>query len=158
MSKRTTNAKFRTVDVDQYNEDNFEDALLDGDSAGPDASGDGYLAVSDAELSKLLADNKISEALAALLAKPPVNVKSSAVKDQAANQVLRVLMHTKQSDIDRVVQALDEAHVDTLMKYVYRCFELVKENHALLLVWHEKVLARGQIGSIVRALSDRKRV
>ena len=44
------------------------------------------------------------------------------------------------------------------MKYIYRGFEIPSEGSSgNLLTWHEKVFARGGVGSIVRVLSDTNR-
>uniref|UniRef100_A0A1I8IZ47 Actin-related protein 2/3 complex subunit 5 n=1 Tax=Macrostomum lignano TaxID=282301 RepID=A0A1I8IZ47_9PLAT len=111
------------------------------------------------KLADLLASNEATAALAALLAKAPVNARSQAVKDQALGQVLRVLMHVRGANgIESCIAALPEPLLDPLMKYIYRGFEVIQDNHAHLLTWHEKAVAKGQIGCVVRALTDRKRV
>lgn len=72
---------------------------------------------------------------------------------------LRVLMSIKSSQIEEVVQSLDPDQIDILMKYIYRGFEAPSEgSSAHLLSWHEKAFAVGGVGSIVRVLTDKKRV
>lgn len=45
------------------------------------------------------------------------------------------------------------------MKYIYRGFEQPSDGSSgHLLTWHEKVFAKGGVGSIVRVLTDKKRV
>jgi len=72
---------------------------------------------------------------------------------------MEVLLATKFSQIDEVISQLDVDMIDVLMKYIYKGFEKStekKSNH--LLMWHEKVYAVGGAGSIIRVLTDRKRV
>lgn len=69
------------------------------------------------------------------------------------------MLSIKSSQIDDVIQRLDVEQVDTLMKYIYKGFESPTEgSSAHLLVWHEKAFAVGGTGSIVRVLTDNKRV
>ncbi|GBN82339.1 Actin-related protein 2/3 complex subunit 5 [Araneus ventricosus] len=80
-------------------------------------------------------------------------------QDAAFNLVLRVILSIKTSDIEKTVSQLDRDQIDMLMKYIYRGFENPSEGRsAQLLAWHEKVFAAGGIGSIVRVLTDKKRV
>ena len=54
--------------------------------------------------------------------------------------VMRVLQSFKPSEIESVVKTLEPNHLDILMKYVYRGFEIPSEGSSnLLLAWHEKV-------------------
>ncbi|KAH0618294.1 hypothetical protein JD844_017354 [Phrynosoma platyrhinos] len=87
-----------------------------------------------------------------------INV-SVLLKDRAESIVLKVLISFKASDIEKAVQSLDKNGVDLLMKYIYKGFESPSDNSsAVLLQWHEKALAAGGVGSIVRVLTARKTV
>uniref|UniRef100_A0A8C7JM94 Actin-related protein 2/3 complex subunit 5 n=1 Tax=Oncorhynchus kisutch TaxID=8019 RepID=A0A8C7JM94_ONCKI len=120
MSKNTVSNRFRTVDVDEYDENKFVDEEDGGENQlGPDEA----------------------EALQAVLKNPPINTKNQNVKDCAEGLVLKVLSAFKSSDVDKGVQSLDKNGVDLLMKYIYKGFETPSDNSsAVLLQWHEKVL------------------
>uniref|UniRef100_A0A8C7JFI0 Actin-related protein 2/3 complex subunit 5 n=2 Tax=Oncorhynchus TaxID=8016 RepID=A0A8C7JFI0_ONCKI len=137
MSKNTDSNQFRKVDVDEYDENKFVDDEDNGES----------------QVGNLM------EALQAVLKNPPINTKNQNVKDRAEALVLKVLSAFKSSDIEKAVQSLDKNGVDLLMKYIYKGFEKPSENSsATLLLWHEKALSAGGVGSIVRVLTARKTV
>ncbi|KAJ6657399.1 hypothetical protein lerEdw1_002566 [Lerista edwardsae] len=120
MAKHTvSSARFRRVDVDEYDENKFVDEEDGGDGqVGPDEG-----------------------------------------EDRAESIVLKVLISFKANDIEKAVQSLDKNGVDLLMKYIYKGFESPSDNSsAVLLQWHEKALAAGGVGSIVRVLTARKTV
>nr|KAF6286999.1 actin related protein 2/3 complex subunit 5 like [Pipistrellus kuhlii] len=95
----------------------------------------------------------------AALRNSPVNTKNQAVKERAQGVVLKVLTNFKSSEIEQAVQSLDKNGIDLLMKYIYKGFEKPTENSsAVLLQWHEKALAVGGLGSIIRVLTARKTV
>ncbi|NXM90365.1 ARP5L protein, partial [Oenanthe oenanthe] len=89
----------------------------------------------------------------------PGSSRSQAVKEQAQGTMLKVLTSFKSSEIEQAVNSLDRNGVDLLMKYIYKGFEKPTENSsAILLQWHEKALAVGGLGSIIRVLTARKTV
>uniref|UniRef100_A0A3B3VWS9 Actin-related protein 2/3 complex subunit 5 n=1 Tax=Poecilia latipinna TaxID=48699 RepID=A0A3B3VWS9_9TELE len=148
MSKNTVSARFRRVDVDEYDENKFVDEEDGGENQlGPD----------EAEVDSLIRQYPLHYKHAGL--NPPINTKNQNVKDRAEGLVLKVLSAFKSSDIEKAVQSLDKNGVDLLMKYIYKGFERPSENSsAVLLQWHEKALAAGGVGSIVRVLTARKTV
>ncbi|XP_046403492.1 actin-related protein 2/3 complex subunit 5-A [Ischnura elegans] len=152
MAKNTSSSAFRKIDVDQYNEDNYREedqGELQSPSVGPD----------EAEVTAMLNQGRNIEALKTVLKNAPLGSKQQAVKDAALNLTLKVLLSIKSSQIEEAVNSLDRDHVDILMKYVYRGFEFPSEGSSgHLLLWHEKAYAVGGVGSIVRVLTDSKRV
>ncbi|XP_069794312.1 actin-related protein 2/3 complex subunit 5-like [Narcine bancroftii] len=150
MSKNTRADMFRRVNVDDYDENNYVDEEEGGENQlGPD----------EAEVDSSIRQGNLNAALQAALKNPPINTKNQAVKDRAENMVVKVLTSFKSNDIEKAVQSLDKNSIDLLMKYIYKGFEKPSENSsAILLQWHEKVLAAGGVGSVVRVLTARKTV
>ncbi|KAF1383230.1 hypothetical protein PFLUV_G00129560 [Perca fluviatilis] len=107
----------------------------------------------------LFCKGNMNAALQAVLKNPPINTKNQVAKERAEQLVVKVLSSFKSGDIEKAVGSLDKAGVDLLMKYIYRGFETPSDNSsAVLLQWHEKALAVGGVGSIVRVLTARKTV
>ncbi|KAM6261933.1 actin-related protein 2/3 complex subunit 5 [Porphyrio hochstetteri] len=167
MAKHTvSSARFRRVDVDEYDENKFVDEEEGGDGqAGPDEGEvDSCLrqypsAARTGKCPVRSGRGNMMAALQAALKNPPINTKNQAVKDRAESIVLKVLISFKANDIEKAVQSLDKNGVDLLMKYIYKGFESPSDNSsAVLLQWHEKALAAGGVGSIVRVLTARKTV
>ncbi|KAB0344682.1 hypothetical protein FD755_010794 [Muntiacus reevesi] len=159
MSKNTvSSARFRKVDVDEYDENKFVDEEDGGDGqAGPDEGEvdsclrqypSWFLGVTVLSCGLAFAaipltsiTGNMTAALQAALKNPPINTKSQAVKDRAGSIVLKVLISFKANDIEKAVQSLDKNGVDLLMKYIYKGFESPSDNSsAVLLQWHEKPL------------------
>jgi len=149
MSKNTANTRFRKVNVDEYNEDNFcEDDVEDG-GQGPN----------EGEVQSMLTQGRNLDALKYVLNNPPVATKSQATKDRALQCVMRVILSFKSNEIENTVKSLEQTQSDVLMKYIYRGFEFPSDgSSAHLLTWHEQTFKVAGLGSIVRVLTDRKRV
>ena len=79
-------------------------------------------------------------------------------KDSNAEVVESVLAQVTDSEIQSVVEVLDADSCDVLMKYAYRFMGEKKKNYPQLLKIHAQVTETAGIGSIVRALTDRKTV
>uniref|UniRef100_A0A8C5SRM0 Actin-related protein 2/3 complex subunit 5 n=1 Tax=Laticauda laticaudata TaxID=8630 RepID=A0A8C5SRM0_LATLA len=110
-------------------------------------------------LSFIYPTGDLLRAFHAALQNSPVNTKNPVAKEQAQEVVLKVLTSFKSSEIEQAVNSLDSSGIDLLMKYIYKGFEKPTENSsAILLQWHEKALAIGGLGSIVRVLTARKTV
>ncbi|KFB43093.1 Arp2/3 complex subunit ARPC5 [Anopheles sinensis] len=157
MAKNTSSSAFRKIDVDQYNEDNFKEDDADQASSG-------MIVPDEAEINSLrylfrLSMGRNTDALKTVLQNAPLMCKNQQVKDNALNLTLRVLLSIKSSQIDAAIESLDDPELcDVLMKYIYRGFEIPSEGSSgHLLTWHEKVFAKGGVGSIVRVLSDSAR-
>ena len=151
MSTKTDNLDraFRTVDVDLYNEDNYQEEQEAEDTSG---------AFDTDAITSLLSSNKNVEALKLFLSSSPAGLKDSGLKQSARDLSVRILMGVKASQIEGAVKELDKDSLDTLMKFIYAGFENPNEgSSAHLLVWHEKVFAATGLGSIVRVLADKRR-
>jgi ARP2/3 complex 16 kDa subunit (p16-Arc) len=69
----------------------------------------------------------------------------------------RVLSTLVEADLAAVIEALDIEACDILMKYVFR-FMSKFTNCPLMLKLHSLLVEKAGVGSIVRALTDRKTV
>eukprot|EP00052_Salpingoeca_macrocollata_P010325 m.80610 g.80610 ORF g.80610 m.80610 type:complete len:165 (-) comp17492_c0_seq1:76-570(-) len=164
MSKNTAGAKFRKVDVDQFDEDNYEDEEVQTQDS------DSLVKTREAEVRKLLNASNKEDALKKALENPPQLSKNKAVKDQNSATVMDVLLAFKPDEIAKVVPTLSQEEGDVLMKYIYRGFsnqpaagdQKAEDDFARLcdrlLHWHGAAVKHTGLGAIVRSLSDRKTV
>lgn len=102
----------------------------------------------------------MDNALTTSLDNPPVTAKSVDVKKKSAAVVALVLcaQGLKDNEIEAMVAKLSESQADILMKYIYRCLESGESNSVALFKWHKAVKDKFGIGSIIRALVERKTV
>ena len=151
MSTKTDNIDraFRTVDVDLYNEDNYQEEQEAEDTSS---------AFDTAQITSLLNSNKNVEALKLFLSSSPAGLKDSGMKQSARDLAVRILMGVKVSQIEAAVKELDKDSLDTLMKFIYAGFENPSEGSSgHLLAWHEKVFSVTGAGGVIRVLSDKKK-
>ncbi|XP_067397801.1 actin-related protein 2/3 complex subunit 5-like protein [Emydura macquarii macquarii] len=150
MARNTLSSRFRRLDIDEYDENKFVEEPDEAAAAEPDPG---------PEVEALLRQGAMLRAFHTALRNSPLNTKNQAVKERAQGVVLKVLTSFKSSEIEQAVNSLDKNGIDLLMKYIYKGFEKPTENSsAVLLQWHEKALAVGGLGSIVRVLTARKTV
>uniref|UniRef100_A0A8B9NYX8 Actin-related protein 2/3 complex subunit 5 n=1 Tax=Apteryx owenii TaxID=8824 RepID=A0A8B9NYX8_APTOW len=148
MARSTLSSRFRRLDIDAYDENRFVEEPEEAAAAEPDAV-----------LDLLRCTGDTLQAFHTAIRNSPVNTKNQAMKEQAQGTMLKVLTSFKSSEIEQAVNSLDRNGIDLLMKYIYKGFEKPTENSsAILLQWHEKALAVGGLGSIVRVLTARKTV
>eukprot|EP01132_Coremiostelium_polycephalum_P007506 gene7506-9224_t len=122
-----------------------------------DAEYKNEIAAREREVTKALNGGKLTDALPIALADPPIYTKTQAIKDQNAAIVTNLLGSFKEKDIDAAVESLDQDQLDVLMKYVYRGLA-VGDNSAIFFKWHEAVLKKGGLGTIIRVISEKKTV
>ncbi|KAL9656264.1 hypothetical protein ABK040_007878 [Willaertia magna] len=108
------------------------------------------------EVRNLVTGGKWVDAMKKALENPPINAKNKETKKKSADVVAVVLTNIKETDISKVVDSLDHDELDVLMKYIYRVLETGEYESKTIFKWHEKVLEKGGMGSIVRVLTERK--
>uniref|UniRef100_A0A8C4W0V8 Actin-related protein 2/3 complex subunit 5 n=3 Tax=Testudinoidea TaxID=8486 RepID=A0A8C4W0V8_9SAUR len=154
MARNTLSSRFRRLDIDEYDENKFVEEPDEAAAAEPDPAPE-----VEALLRQYPSGSDMLQAFHTALRNSPLNTKNQAIKERAQGVVLKVLTSFKSSEIEQAVNSLDRNGIDLLMKYVYKGFEKPTENSsAILLQWHEKALAVGGLGSIVRVLTARKTV
>ncbi|EGC28986.1 p16-arc [Dictyostelium purpureum] len=137
---------------------NYEDDNVETQSVGKsDAEYKSDISNREKEVTKALNMGKPQDALAVALADPPIYTKTAAIKDQNATIVLNLLGSFKEKDVETSVESLNDEQLDVLMKYVYRGLA-VGENSAIFFKWHECVLKKGGMGTIIRVISEKKTV
>eukprot|EP01112_Ceratiomyxa_fruticulosa_P020565 TRINITY_DN703_c0_g1_i1.p1 TRINITY_DN703_c0_g1~~TRINITY_DN703_c0_g1_i1.p1 ORF type:complete len:143 (-),score=35.30 TRINITY_DN703_c0_g1_i1:103-531(-) len=109
------------------------------------------------EVTKLLNAGKALDALPIALNDPPTHTKNQEIKDQNSVIVISVLTAIKEAQVDQVVANLNDEQLDVLMKYIYKGLSN-GETSTPLFKWHESVLKKAGLGSIVRVMTDRKTV
>ena len=156
MSTNTSSNVFRTLDVDKYSEDIYNE---DQDLAEEiNTNGSSENANNESLIESLLEAGKTNEALKHVLCTTSLGIKDPEAREANLATAMKVLMSIKTSQIDGAVAELDNENRDILMKIIYRGFENPSEGSSgQLLVWHEKVFASSGLGSIVRVLADKRR-
>ncbi|PWN45790.1 actin-related protein ARPC5 [Ceraceosorus guamensis] len=150
---------FRKINVDIYDDEALNDEdLYDADirTAADVLS----LARSKAgEVRGLVGRGDAAGALAVVLAEPPYSPDAEEAKSLTLATILEVFNSTKSSDIASVVKALNVDQQDTLMKFIYKGLGKPELGaSAVLLNWHDKLTEVAGTGSIVRVMTDHRRV
>uniref|UniRef100_A0A914XTV6 Actin-related protein 2/3 complex subunit 5 n=1 Tax=Plectus sambesii TaxID=2011161 RepID=A0A914XTV6_9BILA len=155
MAKNMSNTRFRNIDVDAFDPEQFQDQ----DETGGDALSPG-VGPDENQVAQLLQSNRHEEALKVALQNAPLKTKNQAVKDRATATVVRVLTSIKQTDMEKIVEKLSSDQLDLLMKYVYKGMEIQADDQTCksLLAWHSHIFNKGGLGSIVRVMTDRRRL
>ncbi|GMH60282.1 hypothetical protein TL16_g08849 [Triparma laevis f. inornata] len=99
-------------------------------------------------------------ALRVALTDPPVTSKSQETKSINCNTVGDVIAAVGEGEIDSVIEKLEMAECDILMKYIYKLLgdTAHSDKSGVMLKWHAKLLKKTGMGAIVRSMTDRKTV
>ena len=128
------------------------------EDSGNDARYASELAERERSVENLLGKKDKKGALKAALSSPPVATKDQDLKNRNSAIVEKVVSQLVESDLQGCVDGLDADGLDVLMKYLYRIMANIDKstNYSLLLKMHAMVMTKSGLGSIVRALADRK--
>ena len=152
MAKNTISSQFRKIDVD--GDDCFKDEEQFQDGLSP-----GIVPVDEKEIISLLNDSKQKEALKLILNSDTIGHKSQFIRDANFSLIQRIMNSIRVSEIATIVNELNFNEIDILMKFIYRGFENPSDgSSANLLVWHDRAFQKGGVGSIIRVMTDKKRV
>ncbi len=70
---------------------------------------------------------------------------------------MEVLLAVRSNDIPALLPQLSEKDIDVLTKFIYKGLSLPERfSSAVLLSWHDKVVDTAGLGTIVRAMTDRR--
>ncbi|EKM80661.1 hypothetical protein AGABI1DRAFT_112414 [Agaricus bisporus var. burnettii JB137-S8] len=150
---------FRKIDIDKYDEDVLNDEdLYDADPRDP------AMVLEEAKQRQVavrssLAKNDTAGALAVILDSPPYGPNTEQAKEITLSTLLTILNSTKTTEITPVIKSLSQDAQDTLMKYIYKGMAMPgwgDISGSVLLGWHEKLTEVTGVGSIVRAMTDRR--
>lgn len=97
------------------------------------------------------------QALAEALREPP-HTGSDAVKDIAAQALLKALAGFKEADVKGAVASLGDEEQKAMMKYLYKFWgmALPQRTNSSLFAWHNALVEQGGECVIVRAMYDWK--
>ncbi|KAL9710736.1 arp2/3 complex subunit [Leucoagaricus gongylophorus] len=150
---------FRKIDIDQYDEEVLNDEdLYEVDSRDPDQVLE-EARQRQAAVRSALAKNNTAEALEAILENAPYGPNVDEAKQITLTTLLTILNSTKAAEITPAIKSLSPDAQDTLMKYIYKGMAMPgwgDISGSVLLGWHEKLTEVTGVGSIVRAMTDRK--
>jgi hypothetical protein len=153
VSKRVSESQYK-----QFPES--EHIMADKDDKVNEAELAAEVASRETEVNNMLTRKDKKGALAACLVNPPVTSKDAATKDRNSAIVEKVIASITDSEVQSLVDALNQEALDVLMKYLYRIMGKIDKsiNYALLLRMHALVSEKAGIGTIVRSLTERKLV
>mmetsp|Transcript_18026 Transcript_18026/g.29234 ORF Transcript_18026/g.29234 Transcript_18026/m.29234 type:complete len:127 (+) Transcript_18026:91-471(+) len=113
------------------------------------------------EVDSLLSRSKYKDAIKVALDNPPFGAKDQAVKDMNTATVLKAISSPTDKEIENIIKELHDSGnsdlCDNLMKYIYR--GLAEGRYCgVLLKWHALTVSIAGLGTIQRAMTDRKPV
>jgi len=135
-------------------EDNPEEVQ---EVAGDEKAFENAYKARETKVRQLQSTGKLKDALIAALENPPFGTKNEKLKRDSADLVAGVITTVKATEIKSHVDALNDDHLDLLIKYIYKAME-VSDKSDPLLVWHATIVEKTGLGSIVRAFAERKTV
>ncbi|KAI9225286.1 MAG: actin-related protein 2/3 complex subunit 5 [Piptocephalis tieghemiana] len=153
---------FRKIDIDALEAEAFQPSDYLPEAAQAKESPEEAASLAEArqvEVRNLLQRGEAASAVKRSLLDPPYGPDRELAKVTSCKAVLEALAKVKSTEIPGVIEQLNMDERDLLIKYLYRGWSSPKGVHCgTLLNWHEKLVEASGIGSIVRALTDRRTV
>ncbi|KCV73027.1 actin like protein 2/3 complex, subunit 5 [Fonticula alba] len=147
-------SKHRNIDVDSLLREGYED-----DDQSVDASVVASINDRATNVRTLLNKGDAAGSVAVAVDNPPFNCNDAALKAKNLETVMSSLSAVRAADIPAVIKSLTPEQVDNLVKYIYAGFAIPSGQYSgHLLLWHEKAIEVGGLGSITRVLTSRKTV
>ncbi|KAL4266532.1 Actin-related protein 2/3 complex subunit 5 [Pleurotus pulmonarius] len=152
---------FRKIDIDIYDEDVLQDSELYEPFPQDAAQALDEAKQRQSAVRSALAKGDVPGALSIALENAPYGPNVEDAKVLTLQTILTILNSTKSTEVSAVIKALSQDSQDALMKYLYKGMAMPgwgDISGSVLLGWHEKLTEIAGVGSIVRTMTDRRRV
>ncbi|KAF1744765.1 hypothetical protein MXB_2282 [Myxobolus squamalis] len=146
MAQTTENRNFRKVDVDKYDEDQYQEEATTSSER-----------FSDSEVSAAINARNFEKAIKLICNSSIISSDQKNQKIILVDSFVRLNSSIKSANINEISKLLSEDEMNNLVKVIYMVFALRPEaDQTLMHVWFEKTFQQVGHGAIVRAMTDRK--
>ncbi|CAD6925519.1 unnamed protein product [Tilletia caries] len=142
---------FRSIDIDQYDEDVLDESELVEQDPNSAAESLAIAKQKGGQVRGLIGQGDLLQALQLALSSPPYNTSAEEAKLATLTILLDILNSTRATEISPTLQALDLIERDTLMKFLYKGLGKPELGASAL-------TELAGTGCIVRVMTDRRKV